>query len=306
MNKEEVIKNIYNKIHKHKILFLLLLIFMFIGIEFISYKFDRGNSFFVRLANRYYFEPSLEKTKNFYIAYDTPLETDEFVMLLGLWPELANDKELVFTSDPFYRTYKDSWQVDDMKIVRRAKTKEELKTFLRLFGIDAPVYDIGDKYNKTMTDFTDNVVVKALYCDKSGYDDFDYKLLNLIRDNNGGYGDTHFLMSILFLEKLDCLDKEVLNKDKKSVLENIIKTQKEDEVFSDLFAERVVVLYWAGEGSSVKFPWILKIAKNIKSDGGWRDVGSYESNPHVTGLSALAIKYFINDDFVNNIWFASE
>ena len=135
----------------------------------------------------------------------------------------------------------------------------------------------------------------------SGYDDFDEELLGLMRDNEGGYGDTHYLLGLLLLEKLGCRTTEKLFHEKKEVIKSIITAQEDEQEFSDLFAERIVLLFWAGHGDAVDLNWIERIIQEQQTNKGWHDSGEVESNPHTTGLSSLAIKYFIEGEIRQDV-----
>lgn len=288
-----ILQKVRKKILQHKVVAIFLMVICLVVIDLVSYRMNPHSSMFMHLMKRYYFTPILVASEDFYKTYDTPLQTDEFMMLLWLWPQRAQGTPRAFTNDPFFRIYSDSWHVNDLVITRRADTRDEITGLVSLFGTETPLYDVGKKYSPVMTDQTDDVVLKALYCDTSGYSDRDYELLSIIRGHDGGYGDTHYLLSLLFLEKLHCSDMDKIAQDKKAVVDDIVVAQKNDDVFSDLFAERVVVLYWAGKGDLVHPQWIKKIVKNIQDDNGWRNSDTDVNDPHITGLSALAIKYFI-------------
>jgi len=264
--------------------------------DFISFSIDQHSSIFVQLAKKYYFMPILNDAESFYKTYAEPLQTDEFVMLLWLWPERAYLARRAFETDPFYRIYSDEWRTQNFSFIRRADSYEEMEKLARIFGVDTVLYEIDERFESIMTDPTDDVVLKALYCDKTGYDDFDYELLYAFRDHEGGYGDTHYLLSLLFLEKLGCGDASMIAHDKQMVIDSILTAQRHKQEFSDLFAERIVLLYWAGRGDDVEIGWIIQVVKNIQKDGGWKDINRDKSDPHATGLSALAIKYFIAND----------
>ncbi len=288
----QVIKKI---LLQHKIVAIFLMMGVFVCIDFMSFKINQHGSIYVQLVKKYYFSSVLQESENFYKTYNVPLQTDEFVMLLWLWPERVQSFERAFKVDPFYRIYSNEWKIDNFNIVRSADSREEVADLVKMFGKEAMLYEVDKSFKKIMTDPTDDIVLKALYCDDSGYDDFDYKLLGVIRDNEGGYGDTHYLLSLLFLERLGCVDINTLVQDKQNVVHSILVAEMKDREFSDLFVERIVLLYWAGYGEDVKFSWINKVARNIQKDGGWKDKDANKSDPHATGLSSLAIKYFIED-----------
>ena len=50
----------------------------------------------------------------------------------------------------------------------------------------------------------DRQFVRAMYCDRTGYDDLDFKTLSSVLKNKGGYYDTHYLWGLLFLKENNC------------------------------------------------------------------------------------------------------
>jgi hypothetical protein len=223
-------------------------------------------------------------------------------MLLWLWPERAYSVKKAFEVDPFYRIYRDDWKINNLTLTRRADSREEVKGLAKIFGKDTMLYEAEERIGRIMTDPTDDVVLKALYCDGGSYDDFDYELLSIIKDDEGGYGDTHYLLSLLFLERLKCISASMIDQDKQAVIQNIFMAEMRDDEFSDLFVERIVLLYWAGQNDKIKLEWINKIVQNIQKDGGWKkNVNTSGSDPHATGLAALSIKYFLGNVNVDNI-----
>ena len=265
-----------------KIFILISLLILFVITDFSSFKMNEHSSFFVTFIKKYHFEKSLSKTEDLYKANKNSLESDEFMMLNWLWADIAENTPKTFESDPFFR------MID--------------KNYNSHINSDK---DIA-KYEYLMTDWTDDDVVPALYCDKLNYSQNNFKKLKSIRDYKGNYGDTHYLMSLLFLESLNCQSSEILTKEKNNVIESIIKAQnKTIQPSIDLFAERIVFLYWAGKKNQIKYDWIKRIIDNQNNDGSWTEIGAQESDYHITGLSALAIRYYIDNGVDNNIWFMS-
>lgn len=294
-------KKIYHKILQYNVAAIFLLVSLLIIAEYMSYQYNPHDSVIGSAVKKLYFAPVLKDAQEYFDAYDAPLQTDEYIMHAWLRPEHAADKERVFDKDPFDRILSVERSIEDYAIVRRVDSGEEVISLYTREGGDAPLYDVDVQYQSAMIDPTDEIISKALYCDSTGYDHFDRELLGLIRDHEGGYGDTHHLLGLLILEKLECLSSEELQNDKIDVINKIIAAQEDDQEFSDLYAERIVLLYWAGRGDAVTVGWIEEIARNVREDRGWSDHGEEGSNPHTTGLSALAIKYFIEGKVVQNI-----
>lgn len=139
---------------------------------------------------------------------------------------------------------------------------------------------------------SDKILLKALYCDKVGYEDYDFHALSTMRKNVGDYHDTHYLLGLLFLKNNGCHDKKLINKEIQKTASIITKRENSDKKFSDLFTERIVLLYWSGFGSTVKKDWIERIENNFSKSYGWTDKGMTDFYAHTHGLSLLALIYY--------------
>jgi hypothetical protein len=149
-----------------------------------------------------------------------------------------------------------------------------------------------------------NVVLKALYCDKSGFDDQDFAYLKFMKRNDGSYMDTHILLALLFIEKNNCYEKKAVEKEKESIITSLIEAENRESEFSDLYAERIVFIYWSGYGNKINKEWIEKIKENQLKNYGWSSTKTETSpNAHTTGLALLGILYYIegkdSQDFFN-------
>ena len=297
----DIMQKIRRKILQHKFAAIFLFAFVFCVLEIITYIHDPHNSIYVKILKKTSFASALENSRSFYEGYEVSLQTDEYIMLTWLWPDIAGESRRVYKKDLFYRLLSDELRVEDVGIRRRVDTKEELAEFVEFFGTKEFLYDFDNVSVDTLTDPVDDIILKALYCDVSDYDQFDLDLLGVIQDYEGGYGDTHYLLGLLFLERFGCiLPNEIADK-KARVVDRILNAQKIDDEFSDLFSERVVLLYWSGFGDLIRASWIKKIIDVQDGSGGWSDIGSIESDPHATGLSALSIKYFIDGRSWQNV-----
>ncbi|MBT4288663.1 MAG: hypothetical protein HOD92_15155 [Deltaproteobacteria bacterium] len=283
------------------ILLITILLISLITIDLFLIQYDLHSSIFVRTIKHYYLLPKLNRTEQFYRARKLPLHTDEFVMMLWLWPKLATEVSRVYEKDPFLRIYSSILFSDTLHISRRVNLLEEAAELIRFSGENTLFYDFGNQYNAVLTEPRDDRVLKAMYCDKTGYDELDFKIMYSLRDHNGGYGDTHYLLSLLLLEKFQCVNQTIIEQTKQQVINDLIDAQSLDNSFSDLFAERMVLLFWTGRYDVIKFNWIMRVAKEQTDDGGWWDVETDGTDPHITGLSALAIKYFIEARRVDDI-----
>ena len=113
-----------------------------------------------------------------------------------------------------------------------------------------------------------------------------------MKKDDGGYWDTHYLMSLLLLKKNGCYEQRRVDDEIEKVVKRIVEIENNDIYFSDLYAERIVALYWAGKGDLVRASWIDKISNFPGTDSGWADKGKYFSNAHTTGLALLSLLYY--------------
>jgi hypothetical protein len=150
---------------------------------------------------------------------------------------------------------------------------------------DNYVYDNFGRWN--------DILLKAIYCDRTGFDNGDFYILKLLKSQDGGYLDTHYLFGLLFLEKNNCYAQDEINKQIKEVSADIAAAEANDKTFSDLYAERIVFLYWAGYGDLVKKDWVDFVKDNFNAKYGWTEKNSTSFNGHVSGLSLLSLIYFM-------------
>ncbi len=190
--------------------------------------------------------------------------------------------------DPFWRLIEPKEPVPDIMFYRRAYPYRILPF------IDNNSYLVNPPYEEYLRDPYDDILFKTLYCDLGHYDAADFAILKSIQSETGDYADTHYLWGLLILRENGCFDEPEIAAEIRSVVPHIIRAAETDEVFSDLFAERIVLLYWAGFGDRVKREWIEKVHSSLTDEPGWRDAGHDESNAHTTGLALLSLIYFEN------------
>lgn len=190
-----------------------------------------------------------------------------------------------FPGDPLRRLLAPENPVSNLVLTRRADP------FQPLPAVNNNSYMVDPPYDRALRDPYDDILFKALYCDKIGYDDGDFAILRSTRNRAGNYADTHFLLGLLLLQANNCSDAKRIEQEIKITVQDIATAAKHDSNFSDLYAERIVFLYWAGYGHLVDSKWIEKVRQAITTDPGWRDIGQDFSNAHTTGLALLALIY---------------
>lgn len=198
---------------------------------------------------------------------------------------LPQNLEMKYENDPFKRILLSHKDISNLTFHHLSENSPSVlkknTTYLITPSVDAFLRDPWD-----------DIVLRSLYCNFGVYDEKDFQSLKSLQDYSGGYFDTHFLLGILLLEEENCFNREILKKEKETVVRRIITTEKNDTVFSDLYVERIVFLYWAGFGDTVQKKWIDIIKKNLASDPGWRTNNETFSNAHTTGLALLSLIYF--------------
>ncbi|OGI59722.1 hypothetical protein A2814_00195 [Candidatus Nomurabacteria bacterium RIFCSPHIGHO2_01_FULL_38_19] len=229
------------------------------------------------------FDPIILKAMEFYSPYEIKnLSIDSYFLFKEITKH-RNEQDIsyhenIYENNPFIRLL----------------DREKNVIFINFSELKGYSYKINPEYQLSAMDPWDTVLLKALYCDMTEYDDEDFSALELLSNHKGNYWDTHFLIGLLFLKNNGCYISSEIQKSIGEVTSYIIDAQKNDTSFSDLYAERIVVLYWAGYGESVKKEWIERVKDNFTNDLGWRaNYLSVFSNPHTTGLSILSLIYYL-------------
>lgn len=212
------------------------------------------------------------------------LKIDSYIMLKDIATRTGNNdllvEEGIYDNDLFVR------------FLNKEKFPESLEIMMpKLY----PPYRVSLKDEYARTEPFAGILLKALYCDKLGYTDYDFGILYTLYNGDGSYWDTHFLLSLIFLKNNNCYEEEKINTAIKQVSKSIILAQEKDVEFTDVYAERIVMLYWAGYGNFVQKDWIRKVKENfIENPPGWKAIGFLPyPNSHTTGLSLLSLLYYL-------------
>lgn len=268
----------------------LVLIFLLLAQELILARFNKEESLFFQWQKKVAYGEAIEKGMEFYTEEkQAKLEFDEYFLLKEIIGH--KNKKLViddkkYFSDPFRRLLDRKNPMD-----RIAFTKKN-QALAMGHQISNSFYDIDNVPSRFLADATDDVVLKALYCDLTGYAEDDFKILKALNSGDGGYLDTHFLIGLMLLKNNHCYEEEKINEQVGAAVASLVKAQKNDIDFSDLYAERIVVLYWAGYGHLVEKEWVEKVRDALMDDPGWRDREKIASDAHTTGLAILAMLYY--------------
>lgn len=176
------------------------------------------------------------------------LTVDEYWMLYKIDdktrrvpPEYLTQLKERYKDNPYKKLIDKNDYIKDIRFERREEGLES-KT--------GPDYYVVSNLPSSITNW-DKILLKALYCDITGYDNEDFRILSLLK-NKGGYYDTHFLLGLLFLQNNNCYDKTMVLKEIQQTAILVTKAIEKDSAFSDLYAERITLLYWAGYGKSIK------------------------------------------------------
>jgi hypothetical protein len=271
-----------------KICFFLF--FLLILQEVLLISFDKKNSLFFQWQKKWFYANAIEEGLKFYTPENqNSLRLDEYFLLKKISVEknfaIQVDDEK-FSTDSFRRLLNKNNPVDGLKF------KRNNFKLVDKYTVNNSFYEINGTAKEFFVDPTDDVVLKSLYCDMSGYDDADFGILKLLNRGDGGYLNTHFLLSLLLLKSNQCYDAKKVEEQINLAVENIVAAEKADTEFSDLYAERIVFLYWAGYGGFVEKEWVDKIKNSMTENSTWQDKKNRATDAHATGLSILAMLYY--------------
>lgn len=200
-------------------------------------------------------------------------------------PDPMSDFAARFRNDPARRLLDWHDAVTDLSLERNLRAADAPPL------IDNSFYTVHPPYRQALRDPYDDILFKAISCDQTGYDSDDFAILRSIGSSRGDSADTHLLFGLLLLRGNGCFAGVALDQEISAVAERIVTAASEDAIFGDLYAERIVFLYWAGYGDRIRPWWIWRIVRSLELDG-WRDGNDIAANAHTTGLALLALIYF--------------
>lgn len=269
----------------------LFILALLITQEVILFALDRKESIITQFPKKWMYSSAIEKGLQFYTSQKVEkLKIDEYLLFREI-NQRENKTDLTgrqekYAEDPFKRILNKNEYITEL-FFDRSSFGQGMN---QLSG--RPIYRLNDPYAKFLEEPWDDVILKALYCDIVSYDDADFSVLKSVKTNDGGYWDTHVLLSLLILQENKCYSSEKIDEQIRQATEKIILAERTDKIFSDLYAERIVFLYWAGLGNVVKKEWVDIVKDNLTDDPGWRRERAFFSNAHTTGLALLSLIYY--------------
>lgn len=266
---------------------LITLVVLVIFVDSISHWIDPNASWYSVAQNSLAQRRTLTQARDF-LRVQEVLQTDEAIIAQRLGLSI-DDSQKAFPADPFLRLNDRAFGPE--RVTRSSVIQNVDALLTEEKNYDGPYYILEEEVARYVTDGTDDVLYKSLYCDREGYNALDATILSNIQDFEGGYGDTHALLGLVILQELQCTNKELIERDIEEISGRLVKAQNGASI-NDLFMERVVLLYWAGKGNLVRQHWMLSISAAQHDDGGFAFSEGGVSDPHSTALAALALTYY--------------
>ena len=168
--------------------------------------------------------------------------------------------------------------------------KPILKEYRRLIDETYTDYRPDPALLEQQGEMYDDMLLPSLYCDRFPLAAESEREL-LSPKNLSGYDATHQLLATYFLfEKNDCVSKEKVTPTREKLVSTLLEEEKNGKV-GDLYAERMVLLYLAGEGKHVRRSWLKRLVNAQKQSGVWPSgllLGRSE-DPHATALAVWAL-----------------
>jgi len=150
---------------------------------------------------------------------------------------------------------------------------------------------------------TDEILLKALYCNHFPPDDNFLETLKIYADK-GGYDLTHSLLALQWLKENNCIQTywEEMFEGKSQLItteDYIIKQNLElidaADNYNDLFIEAIAFVQYAGYHSLIKHEWVQNIIALQQMDGGWKRSSTHnESDIHASLLALWALLEWVD------------
>jgi hypothetical protein len=194
-------------------------------------------------------------------------------------PLFARTAQERFPGDPYLRFLRRDHQAEGLTFERLAK------------GEQGWPYRVPEPYAGMLYTPFDKVLLRALYCDYGTYGKEDLDILKSVELGDGSYADTHALVALLLVAEQKPELAALARPEIAALAPILVAAQDQAERFDDLFAERIVFLYWAGRGDLVKPAWLERTVKAQRPDGAWGSEAGKKPNLHTTALAILSLLY---------------
>lgn len=152
-------------------------------------------------------------------------------------------------------------------------------------------YRIPPPYAQEVYTPFDRVLLRSMYADIGDYGPADVEIAQAVRRGDGSYADTHVLaaLQLVIAQGRDPGGRAAAESDQ--LARSVAAAQDLAATVDDLFAERIVFLYWAGHGDLVKAEWLARLVQAQRPDGAWGSGSGQGHNLHATALATLALLY---------------
>ncbi|MFZ1626193.1 MAG: hypothetical protein WAT81_00130 [Candidatus Moraniibacteriota bacterium] len=265
----------------------LSILFLVAGNEWLQYqKREPSPSYPVSVD----YSAVIEQGMKFYTEQELEsLRIDDYLLFVKIkhtrGEAVPTESHLAYAQDPFRRILAKNNPLRDIQFA----LPEVPSTDVQL--LDRGRYVVNPALAGFLRDPWDDILLRALYCDVGNYDERDFRLLRTL-GGDAGYLDTHALLGLIILRENHCYKAALIDQEIELWAQQIERTMDNDFVFSDVYTERIVFLYWAGYGNLVKKEWVDRVVRNLTQDPGWRTGKDTASNAHTTGLALLSLLYF--------------
>ena len=232
-----------------------------------------------------------------FAGYNIVSERYSYLTKGGRWlleyKNAVNDPGILWIMSEINSTYCHNEKLAD---VIKNKFQEEFANnptevgYGKLFGIKT-LYTVDERNLEERKYYFDDLLLPALYCDKQPITTTTQK--KLFDTTVRGYDLTHRLLGILFLKQNNCLDGEREGTMIHQIIDHIDISPS--ELFSDLYAEKIAFVQFAGYGDRISQEMIDVIIHNQTAAGAWKDsLFGIDENPHTTALSLWALSQYYN------------
>ena len=173
-----------------------------------------------------------------------------------------------------------------------ARHKESFKYYPKLFDDEVVVEELpeSDAISRTDLMVMKDWLIAAVNC--KDFAPSEEVLRELFDNRYRGYLSTHQYLAIMWLKEQGYQDDRIEPKIKE-IVEQMLSEQVAEDKFTDLVAERIAFILYAGYAEKIESEWIETILDAQKEDGHWTSpapkIDAYISDLHTTILAVWAL-----------------